>query len=135
MMLCDTAPLVAVLDRDDARHTRALATLATLRRTTLVTTWPCFTEAMYFLGRARGLTGQDQLWKLVDDGVLHLHDVAESEPRQMRGLMRQYQDAPMDLADASLVTAAERLGLKRIFTFDSHFHAFQIRGGHFEVVP
>ena len=39
--------------------------------------------------------------------------------------MRQYHDAPMDLADASLVVAAERLNLRRIFTLDSHFRAYR----------
>jgi uncharacterized protein len=54
----------------------------------------------------------------------------------MRVLMRQYRDTPMDLADASLVVAAERLNLHRIFTLDSHFYAYRINGTHsFEVVP
>ena len=41
----------------------------------------------------------------------------------------------MDLADASLVTAAGRLGVNQIFTFDSHFRAFRHRTGHFDVIP
>jgi predicted nucleic acid-binding protein len=42
----------------------------------------------------------------------------------------------MDLTDASLVVAAERLNLHRIFTLDSHFYAYQINGTQpFEVVP
>jgi len=54
----------------------------------------------------------------------------------MRVLMRQYRDTPMDLADTSLVVAAERLNLRRTFTLDSHFHAYRINGTHpFEVVP
>ena len=31
----------------------------------------------------------------------------------------------MDLADASLVAAAEQHDLRRIFTFDRHFHAYR----------
>jgi len=50
--------------------------------------------------------------------------------------MSQYHDAPMDLADASLVTAAELLKVRRIFTLDQHFYAYRIDGQHpFEVVP
>jgi hypothetical protein len=50
--------------------------------------------------------------------------------------MQQYQDAPMDLADASLVAAAERLQLRRIFTLDRHFYAYRIDEKHpFDVVP
>ena len=54
----------------------------------------------------------------------------------MQALMEQYEDTPMDLADASLVAAAEVLGISRIFTTDSHFYVYQIGGKRpFEVVP
>jgi predicted nucleic acid-binding protein len=35
----------------------------------------------------------------------------------------------MDLADASLIVAAERLGAKRIFTLDSDFHVYRLSDG------
>ena len=54
----------------------------------------------------------------------------------MRALVRQYSDAPMDLADASLVSAAEQLEVRRIFTIDAHFHAYRIQGKDaFQVIP
>ncbi len=43
----------------------------------------------------------------------------------MRTLMQQYSDTPMDLADASLVAAAETLQINRIFTIDSDFHVYR----------
>jgi predicted nucleic acid-binding protein len=43
----------------------------------------------------------------------------------MRELMRRYHDLPMDLADASLVAAAETLNLGQVFTLDRHFHAYR----------
>jgi uncharacterized protein len=50
--------------------------------------------------------------------------------------MEQYQDTPMDLADASLVVLAEVTGLKRIFTLDSDFYVYKINGkDSFDVVP
>ncbi len=37
----------------------------------------------------------------------------------------------MDLADASLVTAAEGLGTRRVFTFDRNdFETYRMRRGH-----
>lgn len=41
-------------------------------------------------------------------------------------LMAKYHDTPMDLADASLVSAAEVLGLDRIFTYDNDFYIYRI---------
>ncbi len=136
MILCDTGPLVALIDRDDQHHARGVAALATLSGSTLVTTWPCLTEAMYLLGRAGGLPAQDELWGYLADGLVTLHGPDVREWERMRALMQQYGDTPMDLADASLVAAAERLGKRRIFSLDNHFHVYRISGRHaFEVVP
>ena len=50
--------------------------------------------------------------------------------------MEQYHDRPMDLADASLVAAAEARGDRRIFTIDNDFYIYQWNGREpFEVVP
>ena len=46
-------------------------------------------------------------------------------------LMERYSDHPMDLADASLVVAAEELGTRKIFTFDRNdFEAFRLKRGY-----
>ena len=39
----------------------------------------------------------------------------------MTELMGKYRDLPMDLADTSLIAAAEQLGTRRVFTLDKHF--------------
>lgn len=134
-MLCDAGPLVALIDRSDKNHRRCLQVLAILRAP-LLTTWPCFTEAMYLLARYGGHPAQDILWSYVEDGTLTFHLSSESEQKQMRVLMQQYKDTPMDLADASLVAAAEILNVTEIFTTDSDFYVYQIRGNiAFHVVP
>lgn len=119
MTLCDTGPLVALIDRDDPYHERCVAALE--RETTLITTWHCFTEAMHLLRRAGGHRAQDALWGYLGEELITLYESEEREWPRMRTLMRKYSDAPMDLADASLVSAAERLGLRRVFTLDRHF--------------
>lgn len=101
----------------------------------MVTTWPCFTEAMHLVGRSTGARGQDVLWGYLSDGLVELHTPAADEWRRVHALMRQYGDLPMDLADASLVAAAERLGVRRVFTVDRHFRAYRIDGKHaFEII-
>lgn len=136
MTLCDAGPLVALIDRDDANHARCVAALAQLPAGGLLTTWPAFTEAMYLLGRAGGLQAQDTLWGYLADGLVRLLPTEPGEYDRMRTLMRQYQDTPMDLADASLVVAAERTALRRIFSLDRHFRTYRIHASEaFEVVP
>jgi predicted nucleic acid-binding protein len=132
--LCDAGPLVALIDRDDPDHARCRAALQDMEL--LVSTWQCFTEAMHLAYRAGGYKAQEALWTYWEEGLLALHASDEGESARMRELMHQYRDAPMDLADASLVTAAEWLQLRQVFTLDRHFHAYRIHGRHaFEVVP
>jgi predicted nucleic acid-binding protein len=134
--LCDTGPLVALVDHDDPHHARCVDALQRLPAQPLLTTWPCFTEAMYLLWRAGGLPAQDELWGYLADGLVVLHLPEATEWERLRALMQQYHDAPMDLADASLVAAAERLQLRRIFTLDRHFYAYRIDGKYpFDVMP
>jgi predicted nucleic acid-binding protein len=50
--------------------------------------------------------------------------------------MAQYQDKPMDLADASLVALAETVGYTRIFSIDSDFYVYRlVDGTALEVMP
>lgn len=87
------------------------------------------------LGRRGGLRPQKELWSFVADGVIGLDVPTDGEWERMRALMIRYED-PMDLADASLVTAAERLKTNRVFTTDTHFHVYRLEGRRaFEVVP
>lgn len=135
-MLCDAGPLVAIVDQSDAHHARCTDTLSRLPPRPLTTTWLCFTEAMYLLGRRGGFPSQEELWKLVGKGLVEFDNPAPGEWERMRHLMNEYKDLPMDVADASLVTAAERLGVKRVFTVDRHFHAYRIKGREpFVVIP
>src|SRR5205823_13257184 len=127
---CRTRPLVAPVDHDDPHHVRCVATLQTLPSQPLLTTWPCLTEVMYLLWRAGGLPAQDELWGYLADGLVVLHSSAATEWERIRTLMQQYHYAPMDLADASLVAAAGRFQLRRIFTLDRHFYAYRIDGQH-----
>lgn len=68
---------------------------------------------MYLLSRYSGWSAQQELWGYVADQILVLHFNGEDEQARMQVLMEQYRDLPMDLADASLVAAAETLNQKR----------------------
>ena len=136
MTLGDTGPMVALIDRDDPHHVRCVAMLATLPPSPILTTWPCLVEAMYLLGRAGGIAAQDELWGFLADGLIAIHQPAPDEWGRMRQLMNRYRDTPMDLADASLVSAAEAVGTRRVFSLDRHFHVYRINDRDaFEVLP
>lgn len=136
MTLADTGPLIALLNRNDPSSSVCVATLKSLPRGPLLTTWACFTEAMYLLHRMGGYAFQSQLWFMVESGRLVLHDADEPELQRMSQLMQKYRDLPMDLADASLVAAAESLHTQRIFTLDQDFRIYRFADGSpIEMIP
>ena len=136
MTLTDTGPLVGLIDSADQYHAACTATLATLPVEPLLTTWPCLAEAMYMLSRRGGYRYQATLWDMYFDVRLVLHELTTEETARMAALMEQYRDLPMDLADASLVAAAESLGLRQVFTVDRQFYVYRMRdGGALTVVP
>ena len=129
MTLTDTGPLVALLDDDDANHAACFNTASRLPPGPLLTTWPCFTEAMYLLGTGGGYRYQAELWKLQGSGRLVLYDLLATDLERMAELMEKYQDTPMDLADASLVAVAEDLSMRRVFTIDTDFYIYRLSDG------
>jgi predicted nucleic acid-binding protein len=130
MILTDTGPLIALLDRDDVHHARSVAAAERLPAAPLATTWPCFTEAMYLLGTIGGYRLQRGLWQLRATGSLILLDLTTKETDRMSALMEKYRETPMDLADASIVTIAESRALQPIFTFDSDFYIYRLKNGN-----
>jgi len=135
MILTDTGPLVAIIDKGEPDHRRCVSALETITLP-MITTWPVFTEAMYLLGDAAGWLAQEQLWRLRAREDLQLVDLSASLAARVEALMHRYRNLPMDLADASLVALAEARGWTRIFTLDSHFHAYPLSNRkRFTVLP
>jgi predicted nucleic acid-binding protein len=125
MILCDAGVLLCLVDRTQPQHNayrRAVTRLAT----PLVTTWPCLTEAMYLALHRGSWVMQKQLGKLLLDKLLTIYEIQESDYIRLFGLMEQYRDRPMDLADATLVLAAEKTGYRQILTLDSDFLFYRI---------
>ena len=136
MTLSDTGPLVALIDDDDPHHRVCDTAYRVVATPPLLTTWPCFTEAMYLLEREGGYRYQAALWSMYFREELVLHQLTPAETARMAALMEQYQDTPMDLADASLVAAAESLNLRQVFTIDRQFYVYRLGdGAALEVVP
>lgn len=133
-IIIDTGPLVALIDKADPAH---LPCLAVFRLLTIppVTTWPCLTEAFYLAGRLCGWRGQQQLLTLLVRGAVQIHAANTDTIHRINDLMTQYQDRPMDFADASLVVLAETIHTKHVFTLDDDFYFYRINDGDsFDVI-
>lgn len=125
MTLCDAGPLFALVDKKQSKHAPIRKALTKLSMP-LITTWPCFAEAMYLTLHRGGWVMQNQLGKLLLDGLLTIYEIQQRDYPRLFQLMEKYRDRPMDLADATLVLAAECLRLKQILTIDSDFFFYLI---------
>jgi predicted nucleic acid-binding protein len=128
MILVDTGPLVALFDPADGSHKRCVARLQRIAEP-LWTTLPVLTEAFHLLSPAS--IGARRLIDFVRAGGIAACFLDEAGLRRAFDLVIQYHEVPMDLADASLVVAAERLATRRIFTIDRRdFYVYRIKRGH-----
>ncbi len=127
MILMDTGPLVALFDPRDDAHDRARSLLTTIRQP-LATTVPVLTETFHLLGA--GSRGTQAVEDFVGAGGLRVWFFHDASLARAFELMRRYADHPMDLADASLVVAAEELRSTTVFTLDrTDFSTYRVGVG------
>ena len=69
---------------------------------------------------------QRQLGQMLAEGLLVVYDIQVVDYDRLMSLMERYRDRPMDLADATLVLAAEKTGYSQILTLDSDFLFYRI---------
>lgn len=128
MILIDTGPFVALFDPQDAEHSRCKDILQTIREP-LFTTIPVLTEAFHLL--TPNSIGADRLRDFTLEGGVSLWFLDHTSTARAFELMEQYGDHPMDLADASVIVAAESLRTTKVFTLDlADFRRYRIRRGH-----
>lgn len=130
-LLVDSGGLVAIANARDRFHRPVLLVLSEFFGD-LITTWPAVTEACHIVPAHLNATLIEKLchprWRVLGmDG---------SGPR-IAELLRKYADRPMDLADASMVWAAEHTGTIQILTADQvDFEIYRTKTGkRFEVLP
>ena len=117
IVLLDTGPLVALLDRSEPYHDRVQSCMARLHGSRLVTTGAVITEAFYFLSDVRD--GPSSLASFLADSATEVRNAFSAEALAAAvQLMAKYADVPMDFPDATLVWIAELSGTDQILTLD-----------------
>ena len=133
MILVDTGPLIALFEPKDSQHVRCRAALREMHEP-LTTTVPVLAEAFYMLGP--GSRGSNNLRDFLMRGAMGVWFMDSFAIERAFELMEVYADHPMDLADASLIVAAEVLSTLSVFTIDRNdFATYRIRRGHRYFAP
>ena len=124
-VLVDSGPLLALFNAGDDWHARVLAWLQQHPGMALVSTWPVLTEVCALL--ARRVHNQAALDFLLwaERGGLQVDTPSEASLPHMRRVAQRFASLPLDLADASIAEAAERLGLRHILSVDTDFDVYR----------
>lgn len=136
MLLVDTGPLVAYLNRNDRDHDRC-AELLEGRADELLVTPFVVTEACYLVAKYVGADAEINLVEAVATADLTQVQVDSADLARMAELMRQYRAFPLGVADASVIAVAERRKLTEIATLDRrHFAAVvPLHAPAFDLLP
>ena len=114
-VLIDTGPLVALFSEDDRYRQRCTDALPALTPP-LYTCWPVITEAAWLL-RTRPDTLQ-KLFASFNEGLFALLPLDVTDLTAIAEIMKRYESARLQLADASLAYLADREGITTVFTTD-----------------
>ncbi|MEB3071637.1 type II toxin-antitoxin system VapC family toxin [[Mycobacterium] vasticus] len=129
-LIVDAGPLYAYVDADDAHHASSLELLQTHPGPLIVPTL-VVTEVVYLLGTRLGAEPEVRFLGDLADGAFVVEPVTAGDRLRIAELVARYRDLPLGTVDASVVTAAERLGVSEIATVDRR-HFTVVRPRHTE---
>jgi predicted nucleic acid-binding protein len=136
VIVCDTGPLVAVLNADDKHHD-ACRSLLESEPGPLIVPAPILTEVCYLAASRLGPQAEAAFLESLASAELHLEATTTGDLARMAELVRAYADFPLGAADASVIAVAERLDVTQIATIDHrHFRVVRPRHCHaFDLLP
>ena len=120
--LIDAGPLIALFDKSDQYHKRAVDFIKNFEGS-LLTTWPVVTEVSHMLGFSTRT--QVNFLKWINRGGLEILELEFYHLLRIVELSEKFMDVPMDLADATLIVASEIRHITEIASIDSDFYIYR----------
>ncbi len=115
IVILDTGPWVALIDRSESRHTECVQWLKNFSGR-LYSTEAVLTEVLYILNFS--ITAQCAALDFGLESVVEIVPSNTESLKKTKNLMKKYADLPMDFADATIVCLATQTGMQNIATFD-----------------
>ncbi len=133
-LLLDTGAFVALVDRSETRHADCVAALEAWSGP-IVTSEAVLTETLYLVGPR--WEAQQVCLEFFARGAFLLAPSSRQSLARVAGLMKKYQDLPMDFADGTLVALGEELDTAQVFTLDRRgFTVYRLHGRTpFQIMP
>ena len=124
-ILIDAGPLIALFDADDNKH-KKVRDFFIGHQYLFISTLAVFTEVSHMLDFSVKAQCDFYKWAMLH-GVI-IADINQNDLLRITELTKKYADLPMDFADASLVVASEKSGIKEIISLDKDFDIYRLPG-------
>ena len=123
--LIDSGPLLALFNRSDRWHAPTVAWLQANPQVRLHSTWPVLTEVCALLARRIHNAAALDFLQWVQRGAVQLDSPADWSLTSVLAICQRFASLPLDLADASIAEAAERLQIRCIVSIDKDFDVYR----------
>lgn len=130
LVIVDTGPLVALLNRRDSHHKWVVRQLADIQPP-MLTCEAVLAEATYLTRAVPG--ARAALIEMLGEEFLKIGMAVAEHHSAILAMVRRYTDVPMSLADACLVRLAELYPQSPILTLDGDFVIYRKNGR--QVIP
>lgn len=134
-LFVDTSAWYAAADRSDRSQRRATSVLAT--EEPLVTTDHVLVETWLLLRHRLGRSAAERFWEGLRSGVAEIECVTAADMAVASAVADAFPDQDFSLVDRTSFAVMQRLGLRRVASFDEGFAVFRFgraRRQAFEVV-
>lgn len=134
-LFVDTSAWYAAADRSDRSHARAKGVLSA--GDALVTTDHVLIETWLLLHHKLGRSAAERFWDGLRSGAADIETVTDADLAVAWAAGETFPDQDFSIVDRTSFAVMQRLGLRRVATFDDHFAVFRFgrsRRHAFEVV-
>ncbi|MDR2542262.1 MAG: PIN domain-containing protein [Treponema sp.] len=124
-ILIDAGPLIALFDVNDKHH-KNVKNFIQANQYRFISTLAVLTEVSHMLDFS--VKAQQDFYEWIMCKGVVISDINQHDLPRIIELTGKYADLPMDFADASLIIAAEKTGIREIISLDKDFDIYRILG-------
>lgn len=124
-VLVDTGVLVAAAVDGDQRHARAAVLLTSIADMTPFITDHVLIEAWHLIKAREGRFHAMRLWFGLRESPLRIEAITLPDLERARAIAEVWPDQRFSIVDCTSFAVMERLGCRRVATFDSDFAIYR----------
>jgi uncharacterized protein len=121
----DSSVLFAAARARDGKHKRALEILGSLKGHAPVTTDHIVVETWLLLNRRYGHSDAMTFWRGIPTTPLGVETTTQIDLERARGIAQVWEDQEFSIVDCTSFVVMERLGIRRVATFDDDFAIYR----------